>query len=157
MTNIGDILGGAGSLISGIGSAYKAVITGQAQSGLFDAQVKALNTNTDITLKTIELSKKADEENRIMCLIQNKIRQDQYITEEEYDFIAERSIVNFSYDQYIDRITQQIQTDSVLKESSQELSSDIETSKVTDTSNINKYLILGGFGLIGLLIYLRRK
>ena len=122
---------------------YSTTVIAQAQVGLFDTQKKTLNTQISL-LKDTALAQQENTENaKKVNQIKNKIVYGQYITEDEYNFLVGFGYdVGFSYNDYIDYI------------SSDGSNSQIQVNQSeTKQTDLSKYIMYGGLGLLGFFIF----
>lgn len=131
------------SLILG-SQAYATTIVAQAQVGLFDTQKESLNTQISILKDTALTQKENTETAKKVNQIKNKITYGEYISEEDYNYLVSLGYdIGMSYKQYIDYIS----TDKT----------SIQTkSQETSQTNLSKYLVYGGLGLIGAYFIFKR-
>lgn len=90
-----------------VAKVYSIVVIAQASRGVADANKSAILAQIEAAKLTIEKSKQTEENTKKFNLIANKIKNEEYITQDEYNFVIENGgQLSFSYSQYLQMITQ---------------------------------------------------
>ena len=149
-TDWGKIFTGIGNAVAGFGSAYGNIVVAQAQVGVLDTNKSLAKLQINIAKENLLSAQQAQENTKRANLIVNKINNYEYITQDEYDFLIANGVnLGFSYNDYIDTISQPKQVASSSSVQYQ------DTEKVSSNSKLSNYLILGGAGLVSLFLIKR--
>lgn len=148
-TDWGKIFTGIGNAVAGIGSAYGNVIVAQAQVGVLDTNKSLAKLQINVVKEQLLSAQKTQEDTKRANMIVNKVNNYEYITQDEYDFLVSNGVnLGFSYNDYIDAISQPKQVVSSSTNQSQD-------TQVSSKSKLSTYLLLGGAGLASLFLIKR--
>lgn len=108
ITKVFNVIGtGLSQIAAPLAQIYSNVIVAQANVGVADAKKSSILAEIEIAKNTVIQSEKSQEDTKKANKITNKIKNLEYITQDEYDFISELGVnIGTSYKGYIELISQ---------------------------------------------------